>query len=309
MISGVASVRAAPEDAARLMRLATSASVAVALVLIAAKLVALWLTGAVAMLSSLVDSMLDAGASIINLLAVRHALQPADREHRFGHGKAEAIGSLAQAGIISGSAVFVLFQAGDRLLHPQPVEESAIGIAVMLFSIALTLGLVLFQRSVTRRTGSIAVAADSLHYFSDLLSNLAVIAALALAGWLGWLWADPVLAGVIALYLLWGAFQVFRAARDQLMDRELPDEQRARIREIATRHPEVVAIHDLRTRSSGLSTFIQLHLELDPEMPLRRAHTISDAVEAELQAAFPGAEVIIHQDPYGVAEARAEFRR
>lgn len=309
MTGEAAAVRVAPEDAARLMRLATSASVAVALVLIAAKIVALWLTGAVAMLSSLVDSMLDAGASIINLLAVRHALQPADREHRFGHGKAEAIGSLGQAAIISGSAAFVLFQAGDRLLHPRPIEEGAIGVAVMTFSIALTLALVLFQRSVIRRTRSVAVAADSLHYFSDLLSNLAVIAALVLTGWLGWLWADPAFAALIALYLLWGAMHVFRAARDQLMDRELPDQERAHIREIATRHPEVIAIHDLRTRSSGLHTFIQLHLELDPEMPLRRAHVISDSVEAELQTAFPGAEVIIHQDPHGIEEARAEFRR
>jgi ferrous-iron efflux pump FieF len=261
------------------------------------------------MLSSLVDSMLDAGASIVNLLAVRHALQPADREHRFGHGKAEAIGSLGQAAFIAGSAAFVLFQAADRLLHPRPVEETAIGVAVMIFSIALTGVLVLFQRSVMRRTGSLAVTADSLHYLSDLFSNLAVIAALLTAGALGWLWADPAFAGLIALYLLWGAIQVFRAARDQLMDRELPDEQRAQIRAIVMRHPDVLAMHDLRTRSSGLSTFIQLHLELAAEMTLARAHVISDEVEAEVQAAFPGAEVIIHQDPHGVEEARAVFTR
>ena len=308
-MTSLAATRAAPEDAARLMRLATWASVAVALALIAAKLVALWLTGAVSMLSSLVDSMLDAGASIVNLLAVRHALQPADREHRFGHGKAEAIGSLGQAAFIAGSAAFVLFQAANRLLHPQPVEETAAGVAVMAFSIALTGVLVLFQRSVMRRTGSLAVTADSLHYFSDLISNLAVIAALLIAGVLGWLWADPIFAGLIALYLLWGAIQVFRAARDQLMDRELPDEQRAQIRAIVTRHPEVLAMHDLRTRSSGISTFIQFHLELAAEMTLARAHVISDEVEAEVQAAFPGAEVIIHQDPHGVEEARADFSR
>jgi ferrous-iron efflux pump FieF len=308
-MTSLAATRAAPEDAARLMRLATWASVAVALTLIGAKLVALWLTGAVSMLSSLVDSMLDAGASIVNLLAVRHALQPADREHRFGHGKAEAIGSLGQAAFIAGSAAFVLFQASDRLLHPRPVGETGAGIAIMVFSIALTGALVLFQRSVMRRTGSLAVTADSLHYISDLFSNLAVIAALLLAGLLGWLWADPAFAGLIALYLLWGAIQVFRAARDQLMDRELPDERRAEIRAIVTRHAEVLAMHDLRTRSSGLSTFIQFHLELAPEMTLRRAHIISDEVEAEVQAAFPGAEIIIHQDPHGVEEARAEFRR
>jgi ferrous-iron efflux pump FieF len=303
-----AATRAAPGDAARLMRLATWASVLVAFTLIAAKLGALWLTGAVSMLSSLVDSMLDAGASIINLLAVRHALQPADREHRFGHGKAEAIGSLGQAAFIAGSAAFVLFQAADRLLHPRPVDETAAGVAVMVFSIALTGALVLFQRHVMRRTGSLAVTADSLHYMSDLFSNLAVIAALLLAGTLGWIRADPILAGLISLYLLWGAIQIFQAARDQLMDRELPDDRRAQIRAIATRHPEVLAMHDLRTRSSGLHTFVQFHLEMDPEMTLRRAHEISDVVEIEVQEAFPGAEVIIHQDPHGVEEARAVFR-
>jgi ferrous-iron efflux pump FieF len=308
-MTAAAATRAAPADAARLMRLATWASVLVATILIAAKLAALWLTGAVAMLSSLVDSMLDLGASAVNLLAVRHALQPADREHRFGHGKAEAIGSLGQAAFIAGSAAFVLFQAADRLLHPRAVEETATGVAVMVFSIALTGALVLFQRHVMRRTGSVAVTADSLHYLSDLFGNLAVIAALLIAGWLGWLWADPLFAALIALYLLWGAIQVFRTARDQLMDRELPDEQRARIRAIATRHPEVLAMHDLRTRSSGLRTFVQFHLELDPEMSLRRAHEISDMVELEVQQAFPGAEVIIHQDPHGVEEARAVFAR
>jgi ferrous-iron efflux pump FieF len=308
-MTSLAAQRAAPEDAARLMRLATWASVSVALTLMVAKLAALWFTGAVSMLSSLVDSMLDAGASTVNLLAVRHALQPADREHRFGHGKAEAIGSLGQAAFIAGSAAFVLFQAADRLLHPRVVEETAIGVAAMVFSIALTAVLVLFQRSVMRRTGSLAVTADSLHYLSDLFSNLAVIAALLIAGSLGWLWADPVFAGLIAFYLLWGAIQVFRAARDQLMDRELPDEQRAQIRAIVTRHPEVLAMHDLRTRSSGVRTFIQFHLELSPEMTLSRAHEISDEVEAEVEAAFPGAEVIIHQDPHGVEEARAVFSR
>ena len=303
-----AAARAGHDDAARLMRLATWASVCVAFTLIAAKVGALWLTGAVSMLSSLVDSMLDAGASIINLLAVRHALQPADREHRFGHGKAEAIGSLGQAAFIAGSAAFVLFQAADRLLHPRPVDETAAGVAVMVFSIALTGALVLLQRHVMRRTGSLAVTADSLHYVSDLFSNLAVIAALLLAGSLGWIRADPVLAGLISLYLLWGAIQIFHAARDQLMDRELSDDRRAQIRAIATRHPEVLAMHDLRTRSSGLHTFVQFHLELDPEMSLRRAHEISDIVELEVQEAFPGAEVIIHQDPHGVEEARAVFR-
>lgn len=284
------------------MRLASIASVAVAIVLIVAKAVVWFRTDSVAILSSLIDSLMDAGASIVNLVAVRHALTPPDAEHRFGHGKAEALAGLGQAAFIAGSAGFLVFQAAERLLHPAPVQHGDLGIAVMALSIVLTFGLVAFQRHVVRRTGSLAIGADSLHYVGDLLTNLAVIVALVLASRFGVIAADPLFAIGIALYILYAAWGILRESFDHLMDRELPDETRARIRDIALAHPEVRALHDLRTRASGTSHFIQLHLEMDGDMTLMRAHRIAEEVEESIRIAFPGAEVIVHQDPAGIDE-------
>ena len=298
--------RTAPRDRGRrerLMRLATYASVASACFLILIKLGAWVATGSLAMLSSLIDSVLDAAASIVNLVAVRHALEPADREHRFGHGKAEPLAGLGQAALIFGSALFLLFEGGARLFDPQPVLQSTLGIAVIVVSIAVTLGLVLFQRHVIRATGSIAITADSLHYKGDLLMNAGVIAALLLAGVFDMPVADPLFAIAIALYIAWNAWEIVGNALDQLMDKEFPEEDRARIRQIATSHTEVEEIHDLRTRSSGTYSFIQFHLELDPHMTLARAHRISDEVEEMLQEAFPDADIFIHQDPAGAESA------
>lgn len=291
----------------RLMRRATYASVTVAVILIVAKTAAWAMTDSVSMLSSLVDSLLDAAASLINLLAVHHALTPADREHRFGHGKAEPIAGLAQAAFITGSAIFLLLEAAHRLHAPRPVVQPEIGIGVMVVSIVFTLGLVLYQRHVVSTTGSIAISADSLHYRGDLLVNGSVIVSIVLAGWLEMPLADPLFAIAIGLYILWSAIQIGRMAFDLLMDRELADDDRARIRKIAMAQPEVRSLHDLRTRSAGPNIFIQFHLEMDPDISLRRAHEISDAVEVEVMAAFPNAEVIIHQDPEGVEEYRQSF--
>ncbi len=294
-------------DAGRLMRLASYAAVSVAVILVAVKSAAWFLTDSVAVLSSLIDSGLDAVASLVNLIAIRHALQPADREHRFGHGKAEALAGLGQAGFVGGSAMFLVHEALPRLAAPQPVQEGAMGIAVMVFSIVLTLALVLFQRSVIRRSGSLAVSADSLHYQGDVLVNLAVIAAIILAQFAHLPIADPVLALVIAAYVLWSAWQILRGSYDTLMDRELPDAQRRRIREIVMAHPAVRDMHDLRTRRAGTDAFIQLHIELPADISLHDAHVISDAIELDLRAAFPEAEVLIHQDPEGVPETRQTF--
>lgn len=296
-------------EAARLMKLATSASVAVALVLVGVKAFAWVTTDSVALLSSLVDSALDVAASVLNLLAVRHALMPADREHRFGHGKAEALAGLGQAAFIAGSALFLIVEASRRLLAPQPVEDGLVGFVVMGISIAATLGLVIFQRRVIRMTNSVAISADSLHFTSDLLVNVGVVVALVLSTRFGLALADPLIALAIAAYILWGAWEVANSSYDILMDREFLDEDRARVREIVMAHADVRDMHDLRTRTSGNMSFIQLHLELDGEMSLRRAHEIADAVEASVRAAFPGAEVLIHQDPDGVDEARVAFKR
>ncbi|HEX6956747.1 MAG TPA: cation diffusion facilitator family transporter [Ferrovibrio sp.] len=296
-----------PALKARLMRRATYASVGVAAILIAAKLAAWLATGSVALLASLVDSLLDALASVLNLFAVRHALTPADREHRFGHGKAEALAGLGQAALIIGSALFLIVESADRLITPKPVAYGLAGIAVMGLSILLTGLLVLYQRHVIRRTASLAISADRLHYFGDLLTNATVIVALVLGGRPGFAWLDPVGALIVAVVIVRSAIDIVRSALDHLMDRELADADRERIKQAVRAHPRALAMHDLRTRQSGNQTFIQFHLELDPDMRLHEAHRIADEVEAELLRLFPGAEVIIHQDPAGLAEKRPPF--
>jgi len=288
-----------PEETARLMRQATYASIGVALLLIIAKLIAWGVSDSLSLLATLIDSMLDALASFVNLLAVRHALSPADREHRFGHGKAEALAGLGQAAFIAGSAAFLLLEAARRFVNPVPLESYGIGIAVMVFSIAATLLLLAFQRHVIRKTGSVAISADSLHYRTDLLVNGSVIAALLLAS-LGWVGFDPLFAVGIALYILYSAWEIVKRAFDHLMDRELPDDERENIKSIARAHSKVRGMHDLRSRRSGMATFIQLHLELDDELSLLEAHKISDEVEAGLLDVYPAAEIIIHIDPISV---------
>lgn len=292
----------------RLMTAATLVAVGVAVILVTLKAVAWALTGSVAMLSSLADSALDCLASLVNLLAVRHAVQPADDDHRFGHGKAEALAGLMQAAIVTASAGFLLSEIVGRFRDPQIPQAEEAGVAVMVISIALTLGLVQFQKYVVRRTGSVAVGADSLHYTGDVLMNLSVIAALGLGKWLGWAWIDPVFGLGIALILLKGAWEIGRDSFNMLMDREFPEDDRARIMALATNHPQVIGAHDLRTRSSGLQDFIQVHLEVDGSLPLRTAHAIADQVEGSICAAFPKAEVIIHLDPDGMREPHLHDR-
>jgi ferrous-iron efflux pump FieF len=284
---------------AKMMHAAGLASVGIALVLIAIKLYAYIATNSVSMLSSLFDSALDFGASSVNLLAIRTAVTPADAEHRFGHGKAEPLAGLVQVAFILGSSLLLLFEVGQHFLHQEAVQQEGTGIVVMLISIGLTFGLILFQRRVVQKTESMAVQADSAHYFSDFLANIAVIVALVLTSLLGWWWIDPLFGLAVALFIAYTAFSIGRAALDMLMDREMDDRERDRIKLIVRAHPEVLGLHDLRTRAAGQDRFIQFHLDLNPEISLKEAHRISDAVEASLMEAFPGAEIIIHQDPLG----------
>lgn len=305
-IGGAGSRAQSPEVAAAqghgLMRWATYAAVATAFVLMSVKLTAWLMTDSVAMLSSLMDSMLDGLASLINLFAVRQALQPADAEHRFGHGKAEPLAGLAQAAFVGGSAIFLVIEAIGRLIEPVAIKQGAVGIAVMGISIAVTIALVAFQRFVIRRTRSVAISADSLHYAGDVLINASVIVSLLLSIYLGWTLADPIIGLGIALFLMRSAWVIARDSLDLLMDREFEPEDRQKILDIARGHPRVYDVHDLRTRSSGLQQFIQLHLELDRHFTLLKAHAIADQVESRIREAFPNAEVIIHQDPAGLRE-------
>ncbi|MET1026805.1 MAG: cation diffusion facilitator family transporter [Dongiaceae bacterium] len=296
------------DEAGRLMRQATMASVLVAALLIGIKLYAYLATGSVALLSTLLDSGLDMAASLINLLAVRHALTPADAEHRFGHGKAEPLAGMAQVAFILGSSVLLLIEVVQHFTDPQPVTQPEVGIIVMVASIVITALLMLFQRRVIRRTRSLAVRADAAHYFSDFLVNAAVIAALLLSAWFGWWWIDPAFGLAVALFIAFTAIGIGRDAFDMLMDREMDDAERELIKAIVRRHSDALNLHELRTRIAGQFRFIQFHLEMNGDITLREAHRISDAVEEDLLQTFPGAEIIIHQDPYGVAERKREFK-
>ncbi len=285
------------ERRARLLKLATNWSVATAAVLIVVKLVAWIETGAVSLLASLIDSLMDAAASVMNLIAVRYALRPADDQHRFGHGKAESLAALAQAAFITGSALLLTFEAVDRLIHPRDLTNPAAGLWVMVFATAATLLLLGVQRYVVRQTGSLAIRADSLHYLTDLLTNLVTIAAIALV-MAGFGRADALLALAIAAYILYSAGGIGLQAVHDLMDRELPDDLQRRVVEVALEHPEVRGVHELRTRQSGPTRFIDLHLELNGRMSLAEAHRISDQVDNAIRSAVPGADVMIHQDPW-----------
>ncbi|HQS84817.1 MAG: hypothetical protein B7Y25_00795 [Alphaproteobacteria bacterium 16-39-46] len=285
-----------------LVKIATFASLIVALILIGLKLFAYMLSDSLSILSTLVDSMLDGIASLINFYAVRRALKPASTLYRFGHGKAEAIAALGQSMFIAGSSFFLLFSATHRFYDVTPLEDTSIAIGIMFFSVFLTLILVSFQRFVIHKTRSLAISADSLHYVSDILINFSVIIALLLGNWLKFNLIDPIFAIFIAAYILYCSFRMVKEALVVLMDRELSEENRKKIIETVLNHPSVLGLHDLRTRSSGSHTFIQLHLELNDSMPLIESHKIADDVESSLLKEFPTADVLIHQDPQSAVD-------
>lgn len=284
---------------ARLMRQATFAALAVALTLALAKAIAWWLSGSVSLLAGLTDSLLDGAASLLNLIAVHYALRPADEDHRYGHGKAEALAGLGQALFIAISALLVGAHGVERLLNPQPLGAATLGVAVMLLSLALTGALLLFQGHVVRQTGSTAIRADSLHYRSDLLLNASILLALLLASF-GWPQLDALFGIGIAFFILWSALSIAREAAAVLMDKELAPELSARMHQLACSVPGVLGAHDLRTRMSGTRWFVQLHVELPGELSLLQAHALCDQVEATIRSEFPRAEVLVHADPLSV---------
>ena len=286
---------------ARLLRQATAAALATALLLALAKAIAWWLSGSVSLLAGLTDSLLDGAASLLNLIAVHYALRPADEDHRYGHGKAEALAGLAQALFVGASAVLVALQAIERLQHPQPLGAQALGIAVMLLSLGMTMALLLFQRHVIRLTGSTAIRADSLHYRSDLLLNSGILLALVLAAY-GWQRLDALFGLAIAVYILWSAISIVREAVAVLMDEALPVDVNERMHALACAVPGVLGAHDLRTRISGTRWFVQLHLELPGELSLSEAHRRCEAVELAIREAYPRAEVLVHADPVEVVQ-------
>jgi len=285
-------------------RAALTSSAAIASIVMAAFLLVLKLwasaqTGSVAMLGSLADTGLDLLAALVTLYGVRMAAQPADRDHRFGHGKAEALSALFQVVVIMLSALYIFYRAIMRLMEGETTAHAEFGIGVSAIAILATLGLLAYQRYVIGKTGSVAIRADHVHYQSDVLLNMAVIGALVLDQYLKIKWADPVFGIGIAAALLLGAWKASTHAIDQLMDKEWPEEKRQHFLQIAARHPELAGIHDLRTRSSGTHDFVQFHVWVEPSMTVAEAHHVMEEVENVLEREFPGTEILIHLDPDG----------
>lgn len=289
----------AVKNTPRLLMLASGASVATATLLIVAKTVAWLMTGSVSLLASLVDSVMDSIASLLNFFAIRYSLVPADQEHRFGHGKAEALAGLGQAVFIALSSLFLFHQAVEKLLSPKTLQATDVGVAVMVFSIIMTLLLLSVQKYVVRHTGSTAIEADSLHYLSDLAVNASIIVVLLLSP-LGYDWLDGVLGLAIALFILRSAWHIGYESAQLLLDRELPGPVRDLVSAIVNEHEQALGFHDLRTRQSGRTQFIQLHVDMDQNLTLLQAHDLAERIECAIREHYPHADVIIHQDPVAV---------
>ncbi|AFJ48907.1 CDF family cation-efflux transporter FieF [Shimwellia blattae] len=283
----------------RLVSRAALAATVMALLLLIIKVLAWWVTGSVSILAALVDSLVDMAASLTNLLVVRYSLQPADSEHSFGHGKAESLAALAQSMFISGSALFLFLTSIQHLARPEQMSSPGVGVVVTVIALVCTVILVTFQRWVVRKTGSQAIRADMLHYQSDVLMNSAILIALGLS-WYGWHRADSLFALGIGIYILYSALHMGYEAVQSLLDRALPDDEQQAIADIVKGCPGVRGAHDLRTRQSGVTRFIQVHIELEDELPLVEAHAVADRVEQAILQRFPDADVIIHQDPCSV---------
>ncbi|GLS89576.1 iron transporter [Psychromonas marina] len=290
------------EEYSRLVTLAGRAAIAAASLLILVKLFAWFATGSSSILAALTDSLMDVTTSIINLFAIKIALQPADDDHRFGHGKAESLAGLAQAAFISGSSVLLMLNGISSLINGNQITASNLGVGVMIFSVVVTIALVSFQTYIVKKTGSMAIKADSLHYRTDVFLNGAVLVALVLAG-IGWYWADGLFAIIVSFYILYGAWEIGVQSINALMDKQLPKSDHELILKTAYKVEGVRGAHDLRTRQSGNTKFIQLHLELDDDQSLFEAHNKADILEVELKKHFPHADVLIHLDPLSVVEA------
>ncbi|CAM2068543.1 Cation diffusion facilitator family transporter [Sulfidibacter corallicola] len=295
------------EQTGRLIRRATYASVAVASSLIGLKVMAWTVTGSVSVLSSLMDSLLDALASAINFWAVGRALKPPDRNHRYGHGKLEAVSALIQSAIITASSAYIIYESVQRFSEPRQVEQGAVGILVMVISIVMTLALVTYQKHVVRQTHSLAIDSDQLHYTGDLLMNATIIVSLLFSHYLRITWVDPLFGLLIAGYIFNAARQITTGALDMLMDRELADEIRQDVLTIARSVPRVEDVHDLRTRRSGHRYLVQIHVEVDPLTSLREAHQVSEKVQEKIVQAYPQMEIFIHLDPAGEGDPQDDF--
>lgn len=274
-------------------------SVAIASLLVALKAVTAWVTGSISVWASVLDSTMDIFASAINFVAVRAAARPADEDHAYGHGKAESLAGLFQAGVISASGFFLIVEALRRIAVPRPVASTKLGIAAMIVASVVSAVLVARLRRVARATDSPALHADAFHYLTDIWTNIGALVALVLVAQTGWLLADPLISLAISLYIIWSAARVGKESVDVLMDRRLPVDVDEKVAAIINRYRDqgVRGFHDLRTRRSGSIKFIDLHLEVDRRMRLDEAHELTVKVLRAIEEEIPRARVQIHTDP------------
>ena len=293
--------------ARRLNRLASLASLCLACVLIGVKLWAWITTGSIAMLTSAMDAIVDAGAALATFAGVQYAAKPADRDHRFGHGKGEALAAFVQAMFLAGAAVVLVFQSVERLINPEPLSHLGLGLWIIIGSTIAAMGLVAMQSWVTRRTASTAIAADRAHYLTDIAVNLAVLAAFLVTGLTGWINADPIFALGISCYMLWNVKSITQHALRQLLDRDLPSHDRDNITKAVLAVAGVNALHDLRTRDAGDRVFVEFHLEVDGSMTVTDGHAVSEAAEAAIRVLYPnGVDTVVHIEPAGINDARLD---
>lgn len=282
----------------RLMKIASVASIATALTLILLKLVTFFLTGSMAILSSLFDSIQDSMTSVVNFFAVKHASEPADKEHRFGHGKAQALGAMTQGFIIAAASVFLLKESIHRLMEPQPIAEIGLGIGITVFALIATFILITFQKFVIKKTNSLSIRADMAHYTGDIMMNVGVIVSMLMAYYLKWTFVDSLFGIMVAGYLLTVVYQILKEAVTVLMDTELSTSFRKKIKTMTLTFPEVKDIYQLKTRQSGDCIFVQFCVSLDKKLTLEQAHHITDKIETALKQKLPTVQVIIHPEPH-----------
>lgn len=285
---------------------AAGASVSVAVVLSLIKAFAAFSTGSLSVVSSMVDSIADVFSSLVSLIAVRFSNKPFTSEHRYGYGKAEAVSALVQAAFVAGSGAFILYDGFNRFIHPVAIKQTVLGMGIMGVSLLFTIGLILFQRYVVRKTKSLAIKADSVHYMVDLLTNAAIVLSLGFVHYLNWSWFDILTAVFISCYLIYNACQIAVEALSEITDKEVDSSIKEDIVVMVRSVPEVKGFHDFRTRVSGTRMFLEIHLEMDGNLPLSKAHDVSEKVEDKILAAYPQAQVIVHQDPYGLRERRID---
>lgn len=291
----------------RLKRAAASASVMLSGGLCLLKIFGAFYTGSLAILSSLIDSLADVFASSISFVAIRFSTRPASQEHRYGYGRAESISALVQSAFIAGSGLFVMYDGLVRLLDPKPLEKAELGIIIMVISLATTVALIVFQKYVARKTASPAIAADSAHYTVDVLTNASIILSLIVVKLFNMSWFDILTAFAISAYLIYNAYKIATEAVAALTDRELSEEVRKQVIDIVMNSEGVKGYHDFRSRDLGGAYFFEIHLELDGSLTLDKTHELTDKAEEKIKETFPNAQVIIHQDPYGLHENRLDY--